>query len=154
MTDTALKAASDWIGIVTAVLSWAILPAFEALRRFWFLFKGLLAAVRVFANRDRRTIDLTRRLSFVMSGDEKHPGLLPALRIELQRQGAPPATMKHLEELHAQFMEIHRQADWLRDTAYGCEELEKQRAAGRKGEAIFQGDLDARRLHVLTTGKG
>ena len=157
-----IKLISEWAGYVATLWSVlgpvVVLPALEFVRRFWRQYRGLLEAVRVFANRDRRILDLERRLSFALAGDEKRPGLLPVLRAEFQRRDTSAAALARLGELQAEFADIHQVADQLRDTAFRAPDMERTRAERTKAEhektgaKVFfdQGDLDARGLHVLT----
>lgn len=135
---------SDWQEWAKSIAAlWAvlgpilILPAIEALRRFWRDYRRLradvgkvLRVIRILANRERRQLDILRRLVWAIRYEEKR-GTISHETIEVLGQ-------------------LQRETDDLRDTAWRSPELRKARL--EQGQ-IMQGEVDANPLQELSEGE-
>lgn len=127
-----VKAIVQVVSILGPIL---IVPAWAGVRSVWRQFRKLrsdvhkiLAALRVLANRERRALDISRRLIWAIRFEEKR-GVLSHETVQVLQQ-------------------LQRETDELRDTAFRSPELRRARLEGRR-ENLEQGELDANPLAIL-----
>lgn len=121
------------VGAISVLGPIVIVPAFHLIRSAWRKVAKLredvarvLHILRIFANRERRLLDITRRLIWAIRFEEKR------------------GTLSHetIQVLH----QLQRETDDLRDTAFRASAMTAARAQGYE---INQGEMDGNRLGLL-----
>ena len=128
------KILTSWLSFLGP---WVLMPAFEFFRRTWIQFRQvrgdvhrLLRAFVVMANRERRQLDVMRRLIW-------------QVRFEAKRQSWSPESAEAFALLQMEY-------DALRDTAFRAREM---RAARLAGDSIILGETDVDALALNDEGR-
>ena len=131
----------DILEVIKLTVQFLIVPAFLWLRKLWVRFEKLqgdvqrvLKAFVVLANRERRELDLVRRLAY------HNRQLVIILRFEVKRGTLSRDSEEALVTIQRANEEIQKDIDSLRDTAFRARSL---RLARTSGEELDQGEVDA-----------
>jgi hypothetical protein len=131
----------DWWALALQLLSWAGPAAFALAVRLWrqgvealSTFREAMRGVAVLLNRDRRELDLLRRVVFHVSTQEFSrltPAQQAAISADLEAGVERMATLRKHAPFLARLEDVVVEINELRDTAWKADVFREQRVARR-----------------------